>query len=112
MSTLMTISAGVQLVGFGAQILYVLPKINTLITTLRSLAITQTILNALKGPVRWAMLAGGVVAAGVGTYAVTNMLNQGGSSAPSVNVNVNNQQDIYLQYLQRVNGNSVTSAGG
>jgi len=113
MSTLMTVSAGVQLVGFGAQILYVLPKINTLITTLKSLAITQTLLNALKGPVGWAMLAGGVVAAGAGVYAVNNMLNNNGASGtPNVNVNVNSQQDIYLQYLQRVNGNSVTSAGG
>jgi hypothetical protein len=110
MSTLMTVSAGVQLVGFGAQVLHVLPKINSLTSSLRNLASAGALAKAFSGPAGWAMLAGGVAAAGAAGYAIGNMNSQ--PQTANVNVNVNSQQDIYLQYLQRLDKNNVSTLGG
>jgi len=53
-----------------AAMVYAIPQITKLITTLRSLAIVQTIVMALSGPLGWAALAaaGGVAAAAISAY--------------------------------------------
>lgn len=111
MSNLMTMSMGIQLVGLGASIIQFLPSIEKLITGQKTLALVTTIQNAMSGPAGWAMLAGGVAAAGIGTYAVTQMLNTP-ASPTNVNVTVKSQNDVLTEYLKRNGNNNIISAGG
>lgn len=78
-------------------ILNVIPYIGKLITWLRNLAVVQTIVKALSGPVGWAQLGIGLGLAAVGTAAVIGLSggfsNQsaGTASRGGTTVNINSQ---------------------
>jgi len=65
-----------------------LPYLRTLITTLRSLAIMQTIVAALSGPIGWARLGIGLGIAGAATAGIIAMSGGfGRGGGPTVNIN-------------------------
>ena len=74
----------------GSAILTMLPKIQALIGTLRSLAVTQAIVHAFSGPPGWAALGASAVIAGGATAGIIALSNQG-SGGGRVNqvVNIN-----------------------
>lgn len=73
-------------------ILTMIPVIRTLITWLRSLAIIQTIVKALSGPIGWAQVGIGLGVAAAGTAAIYGMTrNLGGSAQGGTTVNINAQ---------------------
>jgi hypothetical protein len=138
LSTLTTVSMGLQLVSMGAQVMQFLPTLNALIFGTQSQAAAQqklaaanieeaasaevatvanraltasNLLASLTSPVGLATLAiGGVVGVGL-TAGIMNYLNQPQNSS-KVDVNVSTEQDILSQYLQRTNTIATTTAGG
>lgn len=79
-------TAGAIMSTVGA-IMAALPMIRGLITTLRSLAIVQTIVAALSGPVGWGKIAIGLGIAAAATAGVVAMANRGGGTSTEVNIN-------------------------
>lgn len=69
-----------------AAIVHMIPMISTLISSLKSLAIMQTIVKALSGPTGWLTLAGGVAIGATAAYGISTMTS---SSKPS-GVTINN----------------------
>jgi hypothetical protein len=70
-------------------IIGVIPLVKTLITWLKSLAITQSIVQALSGPAGWVTLGAGLaIAAGAtaGVHALTSRNAGEGGGAPAVNI--------------------------
>lgn len=71
---------GGAILSSASAIMQAIPRIISLINTLRSLAVVQSIVAALSGPLGWAKLAG-AVAVGVGAYAATTAAMGGYSSS-------------------------------
>ena len=63
-----------------------LPYIKNLITTLRTLAIAQTIIAALSGPVGWTRIGIGLGIAGVATAGIIAMTGGFGGGGTTVNI--------------------------
>jgi hypothetical protein len=73
-------------------IMSMIPVIKNLITWLRSLAIVQTVVKALSGPIGWAQLGIGLGLAAAGTAAVYGLTAAGHSQAGTgTTININSQ---------------------
>ena len=74
-------------------IIAMIPVIRNLITWLRSLAIMQTIVKALSGPIGWAQVGIGLGIAAAGTAAIYGMsaMARGGGTGGGTTVNINSQ---------------------
>jgi len=64
-----------------------LPYVRNLITTLRALAITQTLVAALSGPVGWGKIAIGLGVAAAATAGIVAMTGGFGGGGSTVNIN-------------------------
>ena len=67
-------------------IISMLPYIRTLITSLRTLAVTQAIVKALSGPVGWAQLGVGLAIAGAATAGIMAMTGGFGGGTTTVKI--------------------------
>jgi hypothetical protein len=74
-------------------IFYMIPQIKALITMLRGLAVIQTIVKALSGPIGWAQVGIGLGIAAAGTAAIYGMTRGmgGGNAQGGQTININAQ---------------------
>ncbi len=87
MSSIMTISLGLQAVSMGVSFIQAIPAIKAMITTLQTYNVVAAVSKALSGPYGWALLIGGV-AVGVGAVAAIN----------NINVNVENKGNLHSAF--------------